>query len=135
MKALTLFLALLAAFASASVFGGAATSANVVVTMNADGTASASGDMVAARTAPNDNELIGCGIKGFKSGSPDFGFCQAADAEGNYLLCTTFKANLISMVNAIADYSFVRFDVDAKGECTRIDFSTQSFYLPSNITN
>lgn len=134
MRLTKVILALLAAFASAIVLAGASDSLNVAITMNPDGSGTASGNMVAARTANNDVELIGCGIKGFKSGSPDFGFCQAVDADDNYVGCFAYKGNLMSTINAIGDYSYIRFDFDKNGECTRLDFSTQSFYLPSNVT-
>jgi len=134
MKFSKTILAGVAVLASAIVFAGVYEPTQVLVTINADGSGSASGSMAAARTADNDVELIGCGIKGFKSGSPDFGFCQAADENDTYVVCTSFKGNLMSTINAIADYSYIRFDFDENGECTRIDLSTQSFYLPTNVT-
>jgi hypothetical protein len=134
MQLTKMIVALVAAFASAVVLAGAAETSSVAVTVNPDGSGSASGIMSAARTSSNDFELIGCGIKGFKSGSPDFGFCQAQDADENYVVCFAYKGNLMSTINAIADYSYIRFDFDKNGECTRLDFSTQSQYLPSNVT-
>ena len=119
--------------ASALAFAGAVTSISVEVELNDDGSGTASGAMVTARTSDNDFELIGCGTKEFKNFT-GFGFCQAADFEDNYIVCTTTKPHLLDAMKATGDYSYIRFDVDKKGECTRIDFSTQSFYLPSNVT-
>jgi hypothetical protein len=133
MKITKVILALVAALASAIVFAGAVNPLNVVVTLNDDGSGSAEGDMVTARTSINDVELIGCGTKEFKNFT-GFGFCQAADSENNYIVCTTTKPHLLDAMKATGDYSYIRFDVDKKGECTRIDFSTQSWYLPSNVT-
>ena len=77
---------------------------------------------------------MGCGIKWFKNGGPpEFGFCQAADSDDNYVVCSTSGKSLLDVMKAIGDYSYVRFDFDQKGECTRLDFSTQSFYLPENV--
>ena len=121
-------IAMLALFSSLA-FAGAVASLNVEVSMNEDGSGSASGNMLAARTADNDVELIGCGLKKFKTFS-GFGFCQAADSNDNFVICTTTKPNLLEAMKATGDYSFIRFDFDKKGECIRIDFSTQSFYLP-----
>lgn len=133
MKTITIIAIAVMSLVSALAFAGATNFATVVVEQNADGSGTASGDMVTARTSDNAFELIGCGTKEFKNFT-GFGFCQAADSEDNYIVCTTTKPHLLDAMKATGDYSFIRFDVDKKGECTRIDFSTQSFYLPSNVT-
>jgi hypothetical protein len=131
----TLLIITVLALASSLAFAGLTQPANVVVVQNDDGSGSASGDMVSARTSANDSEFIGCGIKGFQGGGAgQFGFCQAADSNDNFIVCFTTNAHLLDTMKGVADYSFVRFDVNTKGNCTRIDFSTQSFYLPSNVT-
>lgn len=123
---------LLTLFASTIVLAGGSNLVEVFVFVNDDGSATASGSMSGARAANNDIEIIGCGVKAFKSGGPDFGFCQAADANDTYVVCFTTKSNLLRIIDSIADYSYIRFDVDPDGECTRIDLSTQSFYLPGS---
>jgi len=90
----------------------------------------ASGDMWTARTADNNVEFIGCGIREFDVGVT-FGFCQAADADDVYALCFTDNPVLLDAVKSISDFSFVRFNWDVDGECTAIGISTQSFYLPN----
>ena len=37
---------------------------------------------------------------------------------------------LVITMAATADFSFITFNWDENDECTRIGFSTQSFYLP-----
>jgi hypothetical protein len=123
------------ALASSLALAGAVQPFSVIVELNDDGSGTAGGDMVTARTSANDFELIGCGIKAFQGGGAgQFGFCQAADSNDNFIVCTTTNTHLLEAIKGIGDYSFVRFDVNKKGACTRIDLSTQSFYLPSNVT-
>jgi hypothetical protein len=122
------------AVVSSLAFAGAVQTANVSVVINPDGSGTASGDMVTARTSDNEFDLIGCGIKGFKSGGPsEYGFCQAADSDDIYVTCGTTQKSLLDVMKAIGDYSYVRFDFDKNGQCTRLDFSTQSLYLPENV--
>ena len=123
------------ALSSSLALAGAVQPNSVIVEQNDDGSGSASGDMVTARTSANDFELIGCGIKGFQGGGAgQWGFCQAADSNDNFIVCFTVNAHLLETIKGIGDNSYVRFDVNKKGDCTRIDLSTQSFYLPSNVT-
>jgi len=95
----------------------------------------ASGDMLTARFDDGDDVFIGCGIRKFDfggvSGEFQFGFCQAEDSEGERAFCTTESLHLLDAMQATSDYSFVTFSWDEDDICTRIGFSTQSFYLPS----
>ncbi len=93
----------------------------------------AQGDMWTARTANNDVEFIGCGIRVFDDGaSPPlfFGFCQAQDSAEVLIVCSTFSADLVEAIKGISDTSFLTFSWNASFDCTRIGTSTQSFYLP-----
>jgi hypothetical protein len=99
----------------------------------------AQGDQNAARTAKDDVSFIGCGIRVLDDGvnSFAFGFCQAGDSEDNQITCFTENPNLLQTLGAMNDFSFVTFswqdDGFGEAECTRVGFSTQSFYLP-NVT-
>ena len=98
------------------------------------------GDQATARTSKNDVEFIGCGIRVFDDGvNPfSFGFCQAGDSEEVQITCFTQNANLLDTLKTGSDFSFVTFSWQDGGfggtECTRIGFSTQSFYLPNFTT-
>ena len=112
--------------------GGYVQPAPVQVTLNADGSGQAFGDMVTARFAANDVEFIGCGVRSFSDGAGGvvhFGFCQGADSAGVKGFCSTFDPAILDVMKAITDKSFVIFEWDASGICTRIGFSAQSFYL------
>ena len=94
------------------------------------------GDQWTARSADNDLDFIGCGIRNFDDGvnAFAFGFCQAGDSDGNEITCFTQNANLLQTMGATSDFAFITFNWQDDGgggaECTRIGFSTQSFYLP-----
>ena len=95
------------------------------------------GDQITARYSDNDVEMIGCGIRYIEDGSGGilkFAFCQATDAEEINVFCSSLNAELIDAVNAASSYAFITFSWDTDTlECTRIGFSTQSFYIPDNV--
>ena len=97
----------------------------------------ASGDML---TAANDNQnkdvFIGCGTRNIDDGVGgifSFAFCQAQDAEGDVVTCSTQNPALVEAVRAISDFSFIifRWSVDELENvtCRSIGVSTQSWYL------
>jgi hypothetical protein len=100
----------------------------------------ASGDQVTARIAKDDVSFIGCGIRVFDDGvnSFAFGFCQAGDSEENEITCFTENPNLLQTLGANSDFAFITFswrdDGSGEAECTRVGFSTQSFYMPNFTT-
>jgi hypothetical protein len=124
---------------STIVFAGAVIDAPTELTLNDDGSGFALGNMVDARFAANDVELIGCGVRAVDDGSGfpfEFGFCSVRVADGSVEglagFCTTTSPVLIDKMNAASDYSFITFAWNANGECTNVGFSTQSFYIPEN---
>ena len=96
----------------------------------------AQGDINTAANSDNDVELIGCGSRSVDDGMGNafrFGFCQATDAAGISVTCfVTDTASLLDEIRGISDSSFITFSWvdDGAGNltCTRIGFSTQSFY-------
>jgi len=99
------------------------------------------GDQWTARTANNDVEFIGCGIRVFDDGGNPFtfGFCQAGDSDEIQITCFTENADLLDSINAVSDFAFITFtwvdDGSGGAECIRIGSSTQSFYLPNFKVN
>jgi hypothetical protein len=97
----------------------------------------AQGDQVSARYSKNNVEFIGCGTRRRAlagGGYFDNGFCQAADAAGETFTCFTTDAGLLEAIHSSGDYGFITFSWDvATGDCTRIGFSNQSFYLPKKL--
>lgn len=95
------------------------------------------GDQVSARYSANATEFIGCGIRKIQDGAGGyftFGFCQAEDAAGDEILCTTEDAGLLDVISSSGDYGFITFSWNPTTlECSRIGFSNQSFYLPRKL--
>ena len=129
-----LFTGILVAF-SPAVFAGIVSPFPVTVTLNPDGSGAASGDMLTARVSTNDGEFIGCGFRLFEfpTGPFRFGFCQAEDSNENRVFCSSSSPDLLQAMKSVSAFSFITFDFDADGVCTRIGFSAQSFYIPDNV--
>lgn len=125
--------AILAIFSSIAV-AGLFQPAPVFIVINDDTSGFAQGDMWTARTADNNVEFIGCGTRVIElagGGTFLFGFCQAEDADDTIAFCFTENQDLLDAMKSASDFSFITFNWDEFGECTRIGFSTQSFYLPN----
>ncbi|MEO1243225.1 MAG: hypothetical protein AAFX54_15045 [Pseudomonadota bacterium] len=121
------------ALLSSAAFGGAVQPFPVEVDLV---NLTANGDMVTARYSDNKVELIGCGIRKIEDGAGgvfSFGFCQARDADDVRGFCNTQNADLLDAIYASADYGFITFSWNEDGQCTRIGFSNQSFYLPKGL--
>ncbi len=100
----------------------------------------ATGDLVSARTEKKTDSFIGCGTRNIEL--PDstlfsWAFCQAQDAEDELVTCFTQNPELVQTIREINDTSFVTFswrvEEDESLTCTRMGFSTQSFYLGKEI--
>jgi hypothetical protein len=130
MKLLTIGLL---ALSSSIALAGRVQSVPVTVTVNADGSGQANGNMATARSSANDVEYIGCGVRKYVDGTGGIssnGFCQAGDAAGVTASCFTDQAELLDVIENVADYSFVAFNWNSEGQCRKIGISTQSFYIP-----
>jgi len=99
----------------------------------------AAGDMATARYAKDSLAFIGCGIRSFddgEGGNFSFGFCQAGDAAGVTAACFTEDPDMLKVMAATSDFSFIFFGWAGEGDdatCTRVGRSTQSFYLPKGM--
>ncbi|MCB2114407.1 MAG: hypothetical protein KDD85_12805 [Parvularculaceae bacterium] len=97
----------------------------------------AGGDQVTARYNADPDVYIGCGVRRFASaggGFTAFGFCQGEDADGDVAFCNTANADLLGVIDSSGEFGYITFSWDvATGECTRIGFSNQSFYLPKKL--
>jgi hypothetical protein len=140
MKILTNAIAVLSIVFSLTAVAGDSASNPVVVDLIGF---KASGDMWSARSAANDLELIGCGREVDLNEGWDQGFCQAADADGNFIGCLALDPALIKVIDTISSHSYIRFTTDgvepgflAPGWhiCRQIYVSTNSFYLPYTET-
>ena len=138
-KSLILSAGACAALLASQAFAGLFQPQVVQVDIDGAGNGGAIGDMRTARQDKDDDVFIGCGIRSFDDGAGgtfNIGFCQAEDDEGDQVTCFTENAALLETLRATADYSFITFGFVSDGDdgftCTRIGFSTQSFYLPKD---
>ncbi len=128
-----ILLTMVVALFSSAVFAGLYQPAPVVVDVD---NGFASGDMLTAANSVNSDEFIGCGTRITEDGLGGTfrsGFCQARVKGGESLTCFTFNDALIDEMRASNDFSFITFGWTDDGfgglTCTRVGFSTQSFYL------
>lgn len=138
MKTTTITAALVFALFSMLAIAGITQPAPVTVTLNVDGSGSATGDMTTARHSDNDVEFIGCGVRVYDDGaggSFQWGFCQVGDSADNRGFCSTMRTDLLEIMKATSDYSYITFSWNTAGECDHIGFSTQSFYIPEKATS
>src|SRR5262245_37343530 len=99
-------------FFAAVALAGYAQPAHVTLGQNDDGTFFANGDLVTARYADNKVEGIGCGSTIWTDGEGGFvrfGFCQATNANDEYVVCETEDPALVEQIRAISDSSFIGF--------------------------
>lgn len=126
---------------SVSTFAGATQPGQVQINFFDDGYFYAAGDMWTARSDASDQAMIGCSVKKYAAKGNDWGFCQARNADGQYVICITQDQKMLEAIYAINDSSYILFNGkgfeefddypgDGEGECTRISISSQSFYLP-----
>ncbi|WDI31459.1 hypothetical protein PUV54_16025 [Hyphococcus flavus] len=115
-----------------AAFAGLRQPAPVAVDLDAQ---FASGDLITAADAKNDEVFIGCGTRNFDDGVGGvfrFAFCQAADAEGDRVVCNTSNPELVQTIREINDSGYIQFSWTDDGAgnltCSATGFSTQSFY-------
>ena len=143
MKTFKMILIAITFIFSMNVLAGYTQPAPVVVVINDDGSFSAGGDMNSARTADNDVESIGCGVRK-NAAHNNWGFCQASDENDEYVACWTQDTAMLEAFNLLNDTSYISFGgepvVDRKDgvvqyhECTYINASSQSIYAPNTTT-
>lgn len=128
-KILTLITAL-SVLLPALAFAGVTQPAPVVVDLDVN---FASGDQWTARSSKNAVEFIGCGVTQYDDGAGgvfSVGFCQAGDADGVTVACFSQSTELLATMRATSAFAFISFSWNPDGDCTRLRYSTQSFYLP-----
>ena len=94
------------------------------------------GNYRTARFAADTVSFIGCGsgVIVQADGTPFFyGFCQATDSTGARAFCNIRNADIANKVGGISDYSYITFNWNADGDCTRLGVSTQSVYIPAGV--
>ena len=135
MKFKILLTTVIALFSSLA-FAGLHQPAPIIINLVSGVGGQAQGDMLTAANSVNSDEFIGCGTRSFDDGMGTafrFGFCQVQEDGGESITCFTESDALLDEMRAASDFSFVTFSWTDDGAgnltCTRVGFSTQSFYL------
>jgi hypothetical protein len=105
----------------------------VMITLNADGSGLARGNLGTARFSNNDVERIGCHVSHFdnnQGGTDVVAFCVAVTADGVSGLCSTRNRALVASIASINDFSELTFTWDANTRCTLISSLTDSSRIP-----
>lgn len=131
---LRILLTMVVALLSSAVFAGLHQPAPITIDLDNQ---FASGDMLTAANSVNSDEFIGCGTRSFDDGLGNafrFGFCQVQEKGGDPVTCFVYDSDLLlDEMRASNDFSYVTFSWTDDGAgnltCTRVGFSTQSFYL------
>ena len=133
MKVRFTLLSLALVIASSLAWAGSTVLYPVVVTINADGSGSAQGNLSAARFSANSDEFIGCGVHYNQKSDgtvSKYGLCQAL-ATGSKVgaFCNSSNSDMLDSIKGINEASYVAFKWDVNGVCTSIYVSSQSQYI------
>jgi hypothetical protein len=101
---------------------------NVTVVKNTDGSGYADGAMGSVRNTPDRIQQIGCHVRTETKGVRVT--CNASDAAGAYLGCTSTLSSYAQTVASITSESEINFGADAKGNCTFLEVNAQSAFAP-----
>jgi len=100
----------------------------VTVSVRPDGSGQAGGSLGTVRNSADQTQFIQCGVN--VTGSSIYGFCQASDANGTVVLCSTTKRNLVDAMEGVSGDSHVFFEFDSSGKCTRLFVNHGSYLEP-----
>lgn len=123
-------LSLVIFFLASSVYAGMYYDADLEITLNEDGSGMAVGNLQAVRSSDDPEANIGCGFRVEKSEDDVvyWAFCQANNEEGVTVFCSTVSPELIEPLKLMSGKSWIVFNFDANGDCTKIGASNQSMY-------
>jgi hypothetical protein len=113
---LSLIGAALVAVLSGTAYAGLKSNSTVFINT---ATRVANGSLGAARNTADAVQHIGCYTNAFPASVTTF--CQARNAAGTSVSCSTSSANLVAVVRGMTGDSHLWFSWDAAGTCTEID--------------
>jgi hypothetical protein len=90
----------------------------------------ANGSLGSVRNTADAVQHIGCYTNAFAASVTTF--CQARNAAGTSISCSTTSANLVNVVHGLTGDSHLWFSWNAAGTCTEIDVYNVSQTPPKN---
>ncbi|MGO4259706.1 hypothetical protein [Lysobacter sp. TAB13] len=127
MKSLAMAMVAAAAMIAATGLAQAGEKSNVPVSIstNPQGQAvRAFGMLASARASAGVNQTIGCASSA--TGTTVVAACEARNAAGTYVQCTTYNAALVAVAQSVSADSYVDFSFDGSGNCTSLYVSNGS---------
>jgi hypothetical protein len=137
MKSHRVFAAPLLALAllSPSAMAGQKVVKPVTIIANGTGGYSVSGAIGTARNSADGNQRIGCQVNAASGSSVIGGRCEAANAQGFYVACSTTSPQMVQLIQSIDSSAAIVFEFGAAtpGQlplCTLIIVDHNSLYEP-----
>ena len=75
------------------------------------------GALGAARASSDTVQYIGCAVLTYSTGNPSI-VCNARNAAGTYVSCSSNAPSMVQAATALADGSAINFSWDEAGKCT-----------------
>ena len=121
---------------SVSAYAGTFQQSPVEIKDNGDGSGEARGSQGSARFSENEVEFIGCRLQG-RIQTPTASArlqvsCSASDENGTQVSCRSTEPEIIGAMQAISAYSWIFFTFDMAGNCTLLQTSTRSLFIPDS---
>lgn len=105
--------------------------APVYIYKNSDGSGSMGGSLGSTRNTPDSYQRFGCYYESFTVtyGSYKYASCYGYDGTKG-LACGTTDPALTDTISRLQGDGYLWVQVDASGNCTRVQIGAQSFYAP-----
>jgi len=88
------------------------------------------GSMGSARNSADTGQYIECGAYHYAGSGPVYGGCNARDAAGATLTCSTHDPEVVRAIDTISSDSFLQFQVLTDGTCNYVYVGHGSQYEP-----
>jgi hypothetical protein len=101
------------------------------VQINTGLTGSAHGSVADARASTSDFEALACSQEA--SGGARYGSCTALSAKNEIAFCWTTDPAALATLSTLQGDSFLFFEWDSRGNCTRVEVGNGSHFRPKTL--
>jgi hypothetical protein len=116
---------------SAIALAGAKYLSSVYVVKNADGSGSMGGDLGSTRNTSDAVQRFGCYYESFTAGYGSYKYASCYGTDGTKSLsCGTTDPALTDTISRLPGDGYLWVQVDASGNCTRVQIGSQSYSPP-----
>lgn len=122
------------AFASASALAGAKYVYPVSIAKNSDGSGSMYGTLGSVRNSADTTTRLGCYYESFTVANGNYKYASCFGYDGTqYLSCGTVDPALTDTISRLQGDAYLWVQVDANGNCTRVQIGAQSWAAPKAL--